>query len=279
MPTSKLQDYIYRRLLYKYPHAKIKFNHKPYWLLSSDLSRLEIDIYMPDFKVAIEVQGEQHFKYIAHFHKNYDGFRKRLRLDKEKRDLCYGRGIRLFEICQEIDLIRVVDYINDNYFKNEIEANPKKGEKELIAERRVLHKLRSPKSHHQSENVAAYIVRMINKEIPIEDKEVLEYYKENQSEVNEYILKFIPASNNVKIDKKNKIQTPAIKCIVIDESGITHGIISYPKKYGSFMLDCNELDKNYVFPSRSKALSAISHTWEYRKENNLDLINFSIKNI
>lgn len=46
----------------------------------------------------IEVDGEQHFHYIPHFHKNEIGFRKQREYDRRKNSYCLGHSIMLFRI-------------------------------------------------------------------------------------------------------------------------------------------------------------------------------------
>ncbi|CAI2193020.1 1513_t:CDS:2, partial [Funneliformis geosporum] len=39
---------------------------------------LELDIYYPEYSLAIEVQGEQHKLYVEFFHRDQNGFNKKL---------------------------------------------------------------------------------------------------------------------------------------------------------------------------------------------------------
>ena len=58
------------------------------------LSKLKLDFYLPEYNIAIECQGEQHFKPIKHF-----GGDEELKLvsirDKRKRKLCNKHNIRI----------------------------------------------------------------------------------------------------------------------------------------------------------------------------------------
>jgi len=98
---SKLHRYTAKKL----EKAGFSFseNTRPDWLVSSNFTRLELDIFIESEKTAVEIQGEQHFRFISFFHRSYSEFEKRKQYDKEKRDLCYGAGIRLVEICTEKD--------------------------------------------------------------------------------------------------------------------------------------------------------------------------------
>lgn len=99
----------------KFPQFKIRENYKPDWLISSDNTWLELDFYIEEINIAIEVQGEQHFRFISFFHKTQDDFEKRKKHDKEKKDLCYGKGIRFIEICTLTDANILVKDIEDRY--------------------------------------------------------------------------------------------------------------------------------------------------------------------
>lgn len=62
-------------------------------------TRLSIDFYNASQKIAIEVQGAQHRKYVPHFHgKNKVNYIDQLRRDKQKADFCRLNKIQLIEI-------------------------------------------------------------------------------------------------------------------------------------------------------------------------------------
>ena len=60
------------------------------WLGSKSL-----DFYLPDYNIAIECQGIQHFKKMDFFDKN-DSFDERLKRDIIKKTLCESNNIKLF---------------------------------------------------------------------------------------------------------------------------------------------------------------------------------------
>lgn len=115
MATSKLQRRLGDMLDANFPQFHIKENHRPDWLISSDKTKLELDFYIEELKIAFEVQGAQHYQFTPLFHRDMNGFEKRLRLDQEKKDLCYGRGIRLIEIFTETDAIIAVKEIIEKH--------------------------------------------------------------------------------------------------------------------------------------------------------------------
>jgi len=62
-------------------------------------TRLSIDFYNASQKIAIEVQGAQHRKYVPHFHgKNKVNYIDQLRRDKQKADFCRLNKIQLIDI-------------------------------------------------------------------------------------------------------------------------------------------------------------------------------------
>jgi len=70
------------------------------------LGRQHLDIYIPEFRVAIEYQGQQHFTPVDFFG-GIEGFKKIVDLDKKKRDLCKKNNVALIEVA-----------FNDEYSKD-----------------------------------------------------------------------------------------------------------------------------------------------------------------
>lgn len=67
-----------------------KLNHRPVWL-----NGLELDIYYPDLKLALEFQGDQHFVQISAFN---GSLAKTKANDKRKADLCAANDVTLIKI-------------------------------------------------------------------------------------------------------------------------------------------------------------------------------------
>ena len=59
---------------------------------------LEIDCYNDELKIGVEYQGQQHYKYTPHFHKNVEAFRNQQYRDELKRIYCRDAGILLIEV-------------------------------------------------------------------------------------------------------------------------------------------------------------------------------------
>jgi len=49
---------------------------------------LYLDFYIPILNYAIEVHGEQHYKFSPHFHGSHMGYLKQLKRDREKNEWC-----------------------------------------------------------------------------------------------------------------------------------------------------------------------------------------------
>ncbi len=59
---------------------------------------LFLDFYIPQMKTAVEVHGEQHFKYNSHFYSSKDAFIKSKQRDRMKQEWCEKNGITLLEL-------------------------------------------------------------------------------------------------------------------------------------------------------------------------------------
>ncbi len=110
MSRSKLETLVSRKLMLCF-HGVIKENTRPDWLISSQGERLELDFYIPELDLAIEVQGIQHFKPVPHFHKGQDSFASQVRRDREKKVICDRKGVNLVEIASEVDLENLISKV------------------------------------------------------------------------------------------------------------------------------------------------------------------------
>jgi hypothetical protein len=59
---------------------------------------LYLDFYLPLIKWCIEVHGEQHYKFVPHYHGNIMGFLKSQKKDKEKQEWCELNNIKYIEL-------------------------------------------------------------------------------------------------------------------------------------------------------------------------------------
>lgn len=73
-------------------------------------TKLSLDFYNANEKIAVEVQGAQHTKFVEFFHKTKADYINQLRRDKQKKDFCELNNITLVEIFPD-------DTINKSLFK------------------------------------------------------------------------------------------------------------------------------------------------------------------
>jgi len=60
--------------------------------------QLELDCYNSSLRLAVEYQGEQHYKYIPYFHTTRDSFLNQKYRDKIKKELCLKNNVILIEV-------------------------------------------------------------------------------------------------------------------------------------------------------------------------------------
>lgn len=56
------------------------------------------DFFIPRPRIVVEVHGEQHYKYIHHFHKTLQNFRDSKKRDALKQKWCYMNNIEYIEL-------------------------------------------------------------------------------------------------------------------------------------------------------------------------------------
>lgn len=59
---------------------------------------LYMDFYLPLLKWCVEVHGEQHYKFVSHYHGNLMSFLKSQQKDKDKQEWCSINNIRYIEL-------------------------------------------------------------------------------------------------------------------------------------------------------------------------------------
>jgi len=67
-------------------------------------TRLSIDFYNANKNIAIEVQGDQHIKFVPHFHRRQGNYLHQLRKDRQKEEFCELNNIKLVEIFQKEEI-------------------------------------------------------------------------------------------------------------------------------------------------------------------------------
>ncbi|KGJ92139.1 hypothetical protein [Colwellia psychrerythraea] len=82
---------LYNIIVTLFPKEEVVHHYR-----GSELQRLELDIWLPNIKLGIEYQGEQHYKVVEHWG-GKEGLKKRKENDKKKKMLCKELGYQLIE--------------------------------------------------------------------------------------------------------------------------------------------------------------------------------------
>lgn len=86
------------------------------------LGRQSLDFYLPDYNIAIECQGLQHFNEVEHFG-GKEEFKKILRRDNIKNIKCFDNNIKLFYIVKNIKEIKIKGKVLNRLYKELYEIN------------------------------------------------------------------------------------------------------------------------------------------------------------
>ena len=89
---------LYNIIVMLFPSLKVIHHYR-----GSELQRLELDIWLPEIKVGIEYQGEQHYQVVEHWG-GKEGLEKRIQNDKKKKRLCEQLDYKLIEFKYSEDL-------------------------------------------------------------------------------------------------------------------------------------------------------------------------------
>lgn len=99
MPLSQTER-VGRELLKHYlPFLKVWYGIRPSWLSWPVTgNRLELDIYFPEIKVAVEIDGIQHGRFIAGMQRTFDVFERQQARDLWKVEECARLGITVYKL-------------------------------------------------------------------------------------------------------------------------------------------------------------------------------------
>jgi len=85
---------------------------RPDFLKNPETScNLELDCYNAELKLAVEYNGEQHYKFPHPFHKNINDFLKTVRRDRFKAEMCDLLGIYLIVVPYTVPHHQIREYI------------------------------------------------------------------------------------------------------------------------------------------------------------------------
>jgi hypothetical protein len=91
----ELQAKVILENIFKQPFVKVRPD-----FLKNDVTgyNLELDLYNPNLKLAVEINGDQHYKFIPFFHRNKDAFTKQRYRDEMKKWKCEQAGLTLIDV-------------------------------------------------------------------------------------------------------------------------------------------------------------------------------------
>jgi len=72
---------------------------------------LELDCYCDDLKIAVEYNGEQHYKYIPYFHHSKDAYYNMKYRDEMKKKLCEENGVKLIIVPYTVQINDIESFI------------------------------------------------------------------------------------------------------------------------------------------------------------------------
>src|SRR5215212_1327777 len=99
MPLSQLEALARDLFHYYLPTIKQVHNLRPSWLTWPVTgNRLELDIYLPDIKAAVEADGIQHGRPILGLQRDFAAFERQQARDLWKLEECARQGITVYKL-------------------------------------------------------------------------------------------------------------------------------------------------------------------------------------
>lgn len=87
-------------------------NTRPGWLKNHLTGRnLELDCYNEKLKLAVEYNGEMHYKWPNYYNQTYQEFKNQARRDKLKHELCKKQGVHLIVVPYTVPFNLIPTYI------------------------------------------------------------------------------------------------------------------------------------------------------------------------
>lgn len=121
---SFIQSLVKKQIIIWFPNTKILENYRPKWLIG-----LEIDLYLPELNLAIEVNGLQHYIKTNNFFKEEWQFEMQLIRDNVKSKILNNEKIKLISIKQGATMFKELSFKINYIFKNKPIVN-----KEILKE-------------------------------------------------------------------------------------------------------------------------------------------------
>ncbi len=105
---------LYRKLEEEFSSTKVIQHGQPLWL-----GRQHFDIWFPNWKIAVEYHGKQHFEPVEFFG-GVETFKKTVERDKRKMNLANRYGVKLIVVTEEDDQDEIIQGIHDILSKRKI---------------------------------------------------------------------------------------------------------------------------------------------------------------
>lgn len=91
-------------------NAPVYRNLRPAFLKNPETKQnLELDCYCPKYNIAVEYNGEQHYKFPSSYHKTKEQFINQVYRDRLKRKLCDQNGVYLISVPYWVDMFENYD--------------------------------------------------------------------------------------------------------------------------------------------------------------------------
>jgi len=107
---------LYRDLCDAFPSSDVVHHARPPWL-----GKQHLDVFLPEYAVAIEYQGVQHDKPVAYFG-GEEAHRKTQRRDETKKRLCTANGVHLIYVREGYELSEVVREVEEKRLEATVPA-------------------------------------------------------------------------------------------------------------------------------------------------------------
>lgn len=88
------RNFLEKKFNRKFPKCRPHFLKNPI----TNGALMELDCFNEELSLACEYQGEQHYKFIPHFHKTYDSFLNQKYRDKLKKEICARNKVYLIVV-------------------------------------------------------------------------------------------------------------------------------------------------------------------------------------
>ena len=107
---------LYRDLCHAFPSTEVVHHASPPWL-----GKQHLDVFLPEYAVAVEYQGVQHDKPVAHFGGEAAHLETRRR-DETKKRLCIANGVRMIYVREGYELFEVVREVEEKRLEATVPA-------------------------------------------------------------------------------------------------------------------------------------------------------------